>query len=180
MGAAYLLTGEPGIGKTTALKKILEAIGRDRCGGFYTEEARIDGVRTGFRVVTLAGLTGEIAAVTSMSSLRVGKYGVDLESLEAVGVGSIYEALRTKECVVIDEIGPMQLFSAAFKQAVLDVLASPRVLLGTVVQRPYEWANELKERPQVRMFTLTLETRDRIVEAIVSLISQSSSKAPIK
>jgi nucleoside-triphosphatase len=180
MGAAYLLTGEPGIGKTTALKKIIDLIGHERCGGFYTQELRADGVRTGFQVVTLSGITGTIAAVTSPSSLRVGKYGVDLQSLEAVGVGSIYDALRMKEYIIIDEIGPMQLFSEAFKHAVLDVLASPKLLIGTVVQRPFEWANELKERSSVQLYTLTLETRDEIAETVSRLISQSSSRQPIE
>ncbi len=43
MGKAYLLTGEPQVGKTTAVKKIIDGIGVERCGGFYMEEVRTQG-----------------------------------------------------------------------------------------------------------------------------------------
>lgn len=166
MSIAHLLTGEPGIGKTTALKRIVQLVGSERCGGFYTEEIRVDGVRTGFRIVTLDGVTGTIADVTSTSELRVGKYGVDLASLEKVGVGSITRAVANRMYVVIDEIGPMQLFSEPFKHAVLAVLNSPKVLFGTVVQRPYPWADDLKLRSEVRIHTITIENRDSIADQV--------------
>jgi len=35
-----LLSGEPRVGKTTALKKIIQMIGESNCIGFYTEEIR--------------------------------------------------------------------------------------------------------------------------------------------
>jgi len=170
MSIAHLLTSEPGAGKTTALKKIVDLVGRDRCGGFYTEEVRIDGARTGFRIVTLAGVVGIIADVSSHSELRVGKYGVNLESLEDVGVASVYDALRTKDYVVIDEIGPMQLFSDVFKRAVLDVIDSSKTLFGTIVQRSYPWVDEFKLRSNVKTHLLTLENRDFVVGTLAKMI----------
>jgi nucleoside-triphosphatase len=174
MGIAHLLTGEPGIGKTTALKKIVEIVGQDCFGGFYTEEILAEGVRTGFRIVTLADTIGTIADVRSDSELRVGKYGVNLDSLEGVGVASIYEALKTKDYLIIDEIGPMQLFSEPFKRAVLDVIESPRLLFGTIVQRPYPWADELKQHSNVRLHTLTLDNRESLVGSLAALIEKEN------
>jgi nucleoside-triphosphatase len=53
MGRTLLLTGRPGVGKTTVIKKVAEALG-DRAGGFYTEEIRgAEGRRRGFQLVTL-------------------------------------------------------------------------------------------------------------------------------
>ena len=55
MGRTLLLTGRPGVGKTTVIKKVAEALG-DQAGGFYTEEIRgADGRRRGFRLVALDG-----------------------------------------------------------------------------------------------------------------------------
>lgn len=40
MGTKVLLSGEPRIGKTTILKKIIQMIGECNCIGFYTEEVK--------------------------------------------------------------------------------------------------------------------------------------------
>ncbi len=122
MGKAYLLTGEPRIGKTTALKRVIDGIGVKRCGGFYTEEMCVQGERRGFRLVTLDGQIGTMADVNSDSPLRVGRYGVVLNILEDIGLAAVYKTLSTKSLIVIDEIGPMQLYSNKFKLAILDVL----------------------------------------------------------
>ena len=45
-----LLTGPPGVGKTTLIKYLCEQLGN--CSGFYTEEIREGGKRIGFNIVT--------------------------------------------------------------------------------------------------------------------------------
>jgi nucleoside-triphosphatase THEP1 len=47
-----LLTGRPGCGKTTLIKRIVKQVARP-AGGFYTEEIRERGRRVGFRMITL-------------------------------------------------------------------------------------------------------------------------------
>jgi nucleoside-triphosphatase len=130
-GKAYLLTGEPRVGKTTAIKYVLDSIERERCGGFYTEEMLDTGdQRFGFRLITLEGERTTLA-LAELRSNRIGKYGVSLQALD-IGITAINQALAYKEFVVIDEIGPMQMLSPAFQQAVLEVLRSAVPLIGTV------------------------------------------------
>ena len=50
-----LLTGSPGIGKTTVIRRILKTIQGVQCSGFYTEERRERGQRRGFKIRTLDG-----------------------------------------------------------------------------------------------------------------------------
>jgi nucleoside-triphosphatase len=177
MSSAFLLTGEPGIGKTTALKKIIDAIGLEQCGGFYTEELRAQRVRTGFQIVTLNGQVGVIADMDSSSSIRVGKYRVNLQDLEAVGVAAIYKAIEDKHFIVIDEIGPMQLYSEKFKQAVIDALNSLCPLVGTVVLRPYPWVNELRQNKKVNLFELTADNRESMVQKLLFALRATEGKA---
>ena len=49
------LTGNPGVGKTTLIRTIAERLEGIRFAGFYTEEIRQGGQRTGFSAVTLDG-----------------------------------------------------------------------------------------------------------------------------
>jgi nucleoside-triphosphatase len=169
MGKAYLLTGEKKAGKTTALKKIIDAVGAGRCDGFYAEEIRHDGLRTGFQIVTLNGEKGVLADIKSRSSIRVGrlnqegigKYGVDLEFLEGFAIQTLYSAVSRKDIqyLIIDEIGPMQLYSDKFKQAVNNVMDSQKILIGTIVFPSHPWADQFKERKEVETFLLTLNNR---------------------
>lgn len=159
MKKAYLLTGEPRIGKTTALKKIIEALGFERCGGFYAIEVCTKGERCGFRLVTLDGQSGTLADVTFSGPLKIGKYGVCLQFLEDIGLTAVSFALVSKSFVVVDEIGPMQLCSPLFKLAVMDVLTSSVPLVGTIFSGSDSWANELKQRDDVELYTLTHDLR---------------------
>ncbi len=59
---AILLTGPPGVGKTTAVKAVVTLLG-GRAGGFYTRELRHRGSRTGFEIVTLDGRSAWPAAL---------------------------------------------------------------------------------------------------------------------
>jgi nucleoside-triphosphatase len=167
MGNAFLLTGEPKVGKSTALATIVKALGPGRCGGFYTEEIREGDVRVGFRIVTISGFSGVIAHVSyTTANKQVGRYGVNLATLETIGVPAIYEAINSKEFVIIDEIGPMQLFSQKFKEAVLYTLSSAKPLVGTIVLRSENWANTLKERNEVQLYQLTSTNRDAMTKML--------------
>jgi len=88
-----LLTGRTRVGKTTLIRKLIPALG-ERAGGFYTEGAHDDsGQRIGFRIETLSGEKGWLAQLGSKEKYCLGKYGVDVEELERLGVEAIREAL---------------------------------------------------------------------------------------
>ena len=116
MKQVYLLTGIPGAGKTSLIKQVVAGM-RGRAGGFYTEEIRTTGVRQGFRLVTLDGKDVTLSHVNLHSQYRVGKYGVDIDSLDRIGVPALHQAARQSHLVVIDEIGKMELLSASFREA---------------------------------------------------------------
>jgi Cdc6-like AAA superfamily ATPase len=48
-----LLTGPPGCGKTTVIRRVVEQMKDRRLAGFYTQEIRQDGQRVGFAAVGL-------------------------------------------------------------------------------------------------------------------------------
>src|SRR6185369_7520891 len=87
--AKIFLTGDPGCGKTTAMRRVVERLGLLPMTGFYTEEVRENGTRTGFRGVTLDGKVFTLARAGAAGDFRVGPYGISLEALEAVGVPAL-------------------------------------------------------------------------------------------
>jgi len=110
-----LLTGGPGIGKTTIIKKWISEIYKE-AGGFYTEEIREKGKRIGFKIKTINGKEGILSKIGS-GKHNVGKYTVNIDIFEEIGVKALEDALKNKEVkyIVIDEIGKMELFSEKFK-----------------------------------------------------------------
>ena len=66
-----LITGKPGVGKTTLIQKVLDNV-ELTCQGFYTREIRADqGNRLGFEIVTLDGKTALLAHSQHLSPYRV-------------------------------------------------------------------------------------------------------------
>ncbi len=172
MGKTILLMGRPRVGKTTIIKKVVKRLG-GRAGGFYTEEIRERGRRQGFRIVTLDGQEGILAHVNVRSRYRVSKYGVDLASLERVGVTAIQQAIAVSDCVVIDEIGKMELFSVAFKEAVLAAVESDKLVLGTIILGSHPWADAIKSHPQVNLIKITEANRDTAVQLLLDSLSKA-------
>lgn len=154
MSTAYLLTGAPGVGKTTIIKQALDRA-HIKAGGFFTEEIREGGVRQGFRLVTLDGESTILAHMGVKNPYRVSKYGVDIEELDRVGVAALREATRERDVVVIDEIGKMELFSPDFREAVLESLSSDKRVLGTIMLSSHPWANQIKQAPNVSIIAVT-------------------------
>lgn len=72
MGDILLISGRPGVGKTTLIRRLADALG-NRAGGFYTEEIRESGDRTGFRLVTLRGRSAIFAHVDRGADVRPGR-----------------------------------------------------------------------------------------------------------
>jgi nucleoside-triphosphatase THEP1 len=156
-----LLTGKPGAGKTTALIAVVKMLGGS-AGSFYTGEIREKGERTGFSIVTLSGERRVMASKAFKSACRVGKYGVDVEAIDATAVAAIEDALRHNDIIVIDEIGKMELFSKKFREAVTKALDSEKPVAGVIMENHNEFAGRVKEREDVMLIEVTASNRDRV------------------
>lgn len=171
MARTLLLMGRPGVGKTTIIKQVAHALGQ-RAGGFYTEEIRGPGGRKGFRLITLPAGSAEavMAHVDIRSRNRVGRYGVDVATLDAVGVTAIRQATQTREIVIIDEIGKMELFSGEFRGAVLKAVSS-RIVVATVMQKEHDWVAALKKMPQVTVWEVTQANRNEMPARVMQWLA---------
>lgn len=171
MPQAMLLTGGPGTGKTTLIQDALSRF-KLSAGGFYTRELREEGNRKGFEITTLDGISATLAHVDIKGPPRVGKYGVDLKSLEQVGVPAIQDAIKHRDLVIVDEIGKMELLSQSFRDAIMEVIESGKPLLGTVMLKSHPWADKVKGLNGVETVFLDKDNREDVRKRIASWIKE--------
>ncbi len=164
-----LLTGKPGVGKTSVVKKIIPLLGVD-AGGFYTEEIRELDRRMGFRIATLDGEDGVLAHVDFKSNYRVGKYHVDLDSFERVAIPALERAVKHKSLIVLDEIGKMELFSRKFREVVSKILDSEKSLICVIKENGDVFTEEIKKRKDVILITVNYENRESLPEEIFKML----------
>lgn len=143
---------------------------KGRAGGFYTEEIRSHGTRQGFRLVTLDGETAILAHTDIRSPYRVSRYGVDVDSLNRVGVSALHWAAQHRDLVIVDEIGKMELFSASFREAVSQIIDSGKKVLGTIMLAANPWADAIKLNPRVNLIEVTRANHDRVLGEILDLL----------
>jgi nucleoside-triphosphatase len=165
-----LVTGPPGVGKTTLVLRVLELLRPMRLAGFYTEEIRGRTGRTGFRIVTLDGRTAKLATAGGVGGPRVGRYTVHLAALEAVCEDAL-EPRPGIDLVVIDEVGKMECLAPAFVRAARRALSGVVPVLATVALAGSGFIAEAKRLPGVEVLPLSRENRDRLPDDVAARLA---------
>jgi nucleoside-triphosphatase len=174
-----VLTGAPRTGKSTLLRRLAEAF-PGNAGGFVVTELRSPaGRRCGFalhvvwrtpdtRLTTVQQVV--LAHEEWPSPLHVGRYGVNPEAL-AVAVRALDSAMHEGALVLIDEIGPLQLLSEAFHDAVLRCLDSRCPMVATLGQATHPFVHQLRSRPGVRVLEVSRQNRDALARGLATWLA---------
>lgn len=164
----WLITGRPGVGKTTLITKIAAYFEGFKVGGFFTSEIRESGRRVGFSINTFSGISGILAHVSYNGEIKVGKYKVNLPQFEQVAIPALQDAIENADVILIDEIGKMELFSSRFCEIILTIFDSPKPVVATIMVHSHPFADRLKARTDVTLIEVNLANRDSLAERLVT------------
>jgi len=162
-----LITGLPGVGKTTLIQKLSEALEGLHPVGFYTEEIREGGERKGFELISLEGTRGLLSHKEIRSPYKVGQYKVDIKGFEDF-LGSIAFFSPSTRLIIIDEIGKMECLSLQFERILKEILDSERRVIGTIALKGSGLIAQVKERKDVKLFEITKKNRDFLFSEILT------------
>jgi len=157
-----LITGLPGVGKTTLIRNLsAQLVGLNPCG-FYTQELREGGVRKGFELVSIEGERMLLSHQNIIAPYRVGKYKVDV-----VGFEKILDTVKFFEpsigLIIIDEIGKMECLTNKFKEIMEKILDSKKIVIATIALKTGGFIGDLKERKDVKLFEMTKANRNSLL-----------------
>lgn len=175
MATRIFVTGPPGCGKTTVIKRVVEKLRAAGVPvlGFWTEEVRDGGNRTriGFDLVTVEGANLPLARKGRPSASKVGGYGVVVENVDRVAE-RLLDRLpsRAEESVIVmDEVGPMELLSETFRAAVERcVEVAPRLI--ATVKLGHDPLGLLRREDGIH-FEVTRRNRDALPVEIAALLA---------
>ncbi|QLE70392.1 hypothetical protein FGW37_01115 [Streptomyces rectiverticillatus] len=173
MPTRILLEGRPGVGKTTAVRRLASLLHTRTPVGFTTEEIREGTARVGFALETLDGRRAVLAHVTFPGPPRVGRYGVDLRVMDELALSALAPlspgpgpdptpAPAPGDLALIDELGGMELSSSAFREAVGELLTADIDVVATVHARHDPFTDALKQRPGIELVHVTAQNRDAL------------------
>jgi len=174
LGNIIFLTGAPRVGKTTVLMKAIDLIQKNgyHVGGMVSSEVRVGDSRVGFEIIDLlTEQKGMLAHVNQREGPRVGKYRVNLQDLAKIGIGSIERAVREADVICCDEVGPMELNSSAFNEAVRKAIESGKPLLGTIHFKARDpLIDFIKSKADTEILEVTFANRESLHEIVAGKI----------
>jgi len=159
------ITGEPGVGKTTLLLKIVNELSRKgiNVSGFYCPEVRERGKRVGFKIKSFDGKIEDwLANIYGESNIKIGKYNVILTEET---IKKLEEEIFKADILAIDEIGPMELSIPKLKGLIDKILQSNYNLIAVVHRRI--------KLTDGKVYIVTQSNRDLLVDEILNYILDS-------
>jgi nucleoside-triphosphatase len=171
-GPRLLVTGPPGVGKTTVMVRLARALSGLKLSGFLTEEMRERGERLGFRAMPLAAGEPRTIAHASFPAPRVGRYGVDVAAIDAISDLALAGSPEV-DLHLIDEVGRMECLSPRFVVRLRELLAAGAPLIATVAARGSGLIEEVKRRPDVEIFEVTRADRDGLPARLAARVTNA-------
>ncbi|XP_055846111.1 nucleoside-triphosphatase THEP1 isoform X2 [Episyrphus balteatus] len=174
--SSILLTGIPGVGKTTIVKKLIKIFNEKhiKCIGFFTEEMRSEnGIRIGFDVVDVNGKRGVLAREHPTDNIRrphVGKYSVYTKDFEDIALPML--KIEAKTILIVDEIGKMELLSKKFKQRIEEVFGKTLILATIPNRQTIDIVEKIRSDHSSLVLEITKKNRNEIVDEIFQKINQ--------
>ena len=167
------LVGSSGSGKTRFCEHILQAARQAGkiCYGFYCPAVFVHETKAGINTVLIS--TGEVKSLAKLSqpgsSLAFGKWELSQDTL--TWADAWIRKLKRCDVLIIDEIGPLEVYEHRGWASALEVLRQAEFTLGVVTYRPALskfFTTQFPDLVEVNLdVTKDLSEADQLIQAIL-------------
>jgi len=167
-----VLTGAPGVGKTTAVIRVASALKEKgvKVGGIVSRELRTNNMRIGFEFIDLTTNDRNVLASIAGKGPKVGKYFVNVAGCR-FAAERLMDAVRNSDVIICDEIGPMELKSREFKDSVKSLLDVDKKVIVVVHQKlQHPLIDEFRNKSSI-LINLDLENREKVNVILLDKLS---------
>ncbi len=117
-------------------------------------------------MISLEGKRGLLSHRDIKGPHRVGHYKVNIKGFEDF-LDSIPFFHPLTRLIIIDEIGKMECLSDKFKKILKEILDSEKWMIATIALKGSGLIAEIKEREDIRLFTITQSNRNSLLSEIL-------------
>ncbi len=174
MESNILICGDPGVGKSTLIDRLLAADGRP-VSGFRTKKLPPgpDGI---CEVILFPAADGPGSGKVRIGRCRDRILETDPQAFETLGVRLIREA-RPGTVLLMDELGRMESEAPAFQQAVLEALDGPLPVLAAVKSlRNVPFLDRVRESRGSKLYRIDRENRDALTQTLLREIQERKER----
>jgi nucleoside-triphosphatase len=163
-----VLTGAPGVGKTTALIRVARALKERgvKVGGIVSRELRTNNMRIGFEFIDLSTNDRNVLASITGNGPKVGRYFVNVAGCH-FAAEQLMNAVRNSDVIICDEIGPMELKSRELIDSARNLLDIDKKVIVVVHQKlQHLLIDEFRNKSSL-LINLDLENREKVNEILL-------------
>ena len=161
------LTGEKQVGKSTLLRRLIEAKSLD-CTGFETRAFYIDGERRGFTLHARADMPPHENDCICCVRIAERKSVPILPVFEENGVRILKNSLVSSSTfLLMDELGKLEKEASLFIAEVVSCLDSDKRVLGVLQKCSAAHIAAIAARDDVTVLEVTEENRDQLFDLLV-------------
>src|SRR6266704_6789619 len=163
-----VITGAPGVGKTTAVIRVTRALKERgiKVGGIVSRELRTNNMRIGFEFIDLTTNDRSVLASITGKGPKVGKYFVNIAGCR-FAAERLTNAVRNSDVIICDEIGPMELKSKEFIDSVKNLLEVDKKVIVVVHQKLQQLLIDEFRNKASLLIDLDLENREKVNEILL-------------
>jgi nucleoside-triphosphatase len=163
-----VLTGAPGVGKTTAVIRVARALKERgvKVAGIVSREIRINNMRVGFEFIDLTTNDRNVLASITGNGPKVGKYFVNVAGCR-FAAERLTNAVRNSDVIICDEIGPMELKSREFIDSVKNLLYVDKKVIVVVHQKLQHLLTDEFRNKSSLLINLDLENREKVNQILL-------------